>query len=193
MLTSFQRLVAVVCGPPAVTRSTVPMLDLRWPARVAALAAAALVALPAPALAQGAPTGERRTVTAIGIGQVAVRPADRNSNTSIVAAVEAAEAKAIPRALREAREYGTELARSAGLTLGEALAIEQIQPPPFAPFYGVPIAPFGADRYCGQLRRPILRRRQGARRPRVVGFRRVRVCHPPRQAIVALSVTFASD
>jgi hypothetical protein len=194
VLHSFQRLVAVARGRrPAVTRSTAPTLGLRRLGRVAALAAAALVALPAPVLARGAPSGESKTVTAIGIGQVAVRPGDRNSNASIVAAVEAAEARAIPRALHEAREYGTEFVRSAGLTLGEVLAIEQTQLGPFGAFYRYPIAPFGANRYCGQERRPILRRRQGARRPRVVGFRRVRVCHAPRQAIVALTVTFAAS
>jgi hypothetical protein len=158
--------------------------------RFAPPAIAALFALATPALAHAAPAGAENTITAIGFGQAPVRPADRHNNTSIVAAVEAAEAKAIPRALDDAREHATALARSAGLTLGRPLNIDQTQPPFYGPFYGYPFVPFGPDRYCGQVRRPIVTHRNGHRH--VVGVHRVRVCRPPQQVISTLTVTFAA-
>src|SRR5262245_6324305 len=130
--------------PDAVARRSAT----RRLSRIAPPAVAALIALATPTLAHGAPAGGEKTITAIGIGQVPVRPADRHSNASIVAAVEAAEAMAIPRALDDAREYATALAGSAGLALGEPLRIEQTQAPFYGPIYGYPIAPFGPDRYC---------------------------------------------
>jgi uncharacterized protein YggE len=153
-------------------------------------ALAALVVLAAPAFARAAPADAERTITAIGIGRAPVRPADRHDNASIVAAVEAAEARAIPRALDDAREHATVLARSAGLALGEPLNIDQTQTPFYGPFYGYPIAPFGPDRYCGRVQRPVVTHRHGHRR--VVGVHRVRVCRPPQQAVTTLTVTFAT-
>jgi uncharacterized protein YggE len=80
-----------------------------------------------------APTGGK-TVSAVGLGQVNVNPKDRNNNASIVEAVEASEAKAIPQAVAAARERAAELAKAGGLTLGAVQSVEEVQQQ--FPFYG---------------------------------------------------------
>jgi uncharacterized protein YggE len=144
------------------------------------------------ATAQSTPSG--KTVTAIGLGQVTVTPKDRHKNASIVEAVEASEAKAIPEAVQAARERATELAKAGGLTLGAVQSVEEVQQQ--FPFYGpggpnAYPAPFGKDRYCGDERRPRFVRDSNGRR-RVSGSRTVHVCRPPRFVIINLSVTFAA-
>jgi uncharacterized protein DUF541 len=135
-----------------------------------------------------------KTVTAVGLGQVNVTPKDRHNNASIVAAVEASEAKAIPQAVQTARERASKLAQAGGLTLGAVQSVEEVQNQ--FPFYGpggpnAYPAPFGKDKYCGDERRPRFRRDANGRR-RVVGTHTVHVCRPPRFVIINLSVTFAA-
>jgi uncharacterized protein YggE len=135
-----------------------------------------------------------KTVTAVGIGQVTVTPKDRHNNASIVAAVEASEAKAIPQAVQAARERATALAQAGGLTLGAVQSVEETQQQ--FPFYGpgglnAYPAPFGKDKYCGDERRPRFVRDSNGRR-RVSGSRLVHVCRPPRFVNINLSVTFAA-
>jgi hypothetical protein len=132
-----------------------------------------------------------KTVTAIGSGQVNVNPQDRHNNASNVAAVEAAEAKAVPQALADARGRAAALAKASGLTLGTIESVEETPPSPFGYFPGAYPAPFGKDRYCGDERRPIVRRDANGRR-RVVGTHTVHVCRPPRFVLVNLSVKFAA-
>jgi uncharacterized protein YggE len=144
------------------------------------------------ARAQGASAG--KSVTAIGLGQVTVTPKDRHNNASIVAAVEASEAKAIPQAVSSAHERATKLAQAGGLTLGAVQSVEEVQNQ--FPFYGpggpnAYPAPFGKDKYCGDERRPRFVRDSNGRR-RVSGSRLVHVCRAPRFVIVNLSVTFAA-
>jgi uncharacterized protein YggE len=144
------------------------------------------------ARAQGASAG--KSVTAIGLGQVTVTPEDRHNNASIVAAVEASEAKAIPQAVSSAHERATKLAQAGGLTLGAVQSVEEVQNQ--FPFYGpggpnAYPAPFGKDKYCGDERRPRFVRDSNGRR-RVSGSRLVHVCRAPRFVIVNLSVTFAA-
>jgi hypothetical protein len=140
-----------------------------------------------------APTGGK-TVSAVGLGQVNVNPKDRNNNASIVEAVEASEAKAIPQAVAAARERAAELAKAGGLTLGAVQSVEEVQQQ--FPFYGpggpaAYPAPFGKDKYCGDERRPRFVRDANGRRRRS-GSRTVHVCRPPRFVIINLSVTFAA-
>jgi uncharacterized protein YggE len=140
-----------------------------------------------------APSGGK-TVTAIGLGQVNVDPQDRHNNASIVEAVEASEAKAIPQAVQSARERATKLAQAGGLTLGAVQSVEEVQNQ--FPFYGpggpnAYPAPFGKDKYCGDERRARFVRGADGRR-RMSGSRTVHVCRPPRFVIVNLAVTFAA-
>jgi uncharacterized protein YggE len=145
------------------------------------------------ATAQSPATG--KSVTAIGLGQVTVTPQDRHSNTSIVAAVDASEAKAVPQAIAEARDRATALAKASGLTIG---AIESVDETPQSPFFYIPgggpnayPAPFGKDTYCGDERRPTFRRNAAGRRV-VSGSHTVHVCRVPRFVLINLSVKFAA-
>jgi hypothetical protein len=177
------------------------LLGLDRPRRLAialtltgALAGAALAAgAGSRATAQSTPSG--KSVTALGIGQVTVTPQDRHSNASIVAAVEASEAKAIPQAISEARDRAAALAKASGLTIG---AIESVDETPQSPFFGyiggpnAYPAPFGKDKYCGDERRPTFRRNAAGRRV-VSGSHKVHVCRVPRFVLINLSVKFAAS
>jgi hypothetical protein len=178
--------------------SPVSLFRLRRPHRAGRFALVGVVlggaltaATGSSAVAQTPPAGQ--SVTALGLGQVKVKPKDRHSNASIVAAVEAAEAKAVPQAIDAARERAQALAKASGLTLGAIESVQETPPSPFGPGYGYGgyPAPFGKDRYCGTERRPRFRRTSTGRR-RVVGFRNAHVCQPPRYVLVNLSVTFAA-
>jgi len=176
--------------------SPVSLFRLRRPHRAGRFAllgvlvgGALAVATGSTAVAQMPPAG--KSVTALGLGQVKVKPKDRHSNASIVAAVEAAEAKAVPQAIESARERARALAKASELALGAIESVQETPPSPFGPGYGGYPAPFGKDRYCGTERRPRFRRTSTGRR-RVVGFRNAHVCLPPRYVLVNLSVTFAA-
>jgi uncharacterized protein YggE len=101
-------------------------------------AASLLAAFPAAAFAQG-------TITALGSGQVGVSPKNRNNNTSIVRAVDAAERAAIPLAIRDARRSALIIANASDLALGAVESVKQ-EISPYGPFF---FPSFGANRYCG--------------------------------------------
>src|SRR4051794_27142296 len=87
------------------------------------IASAAVFVLSAPAAQAQSPAPDR-TVAATGAASVkVVAPKDRNHEAPIHAAVEAAEAKALPRAIADARAKAAELARLSGLQLGPIVAI----------------------------------------------------------------------
>jgi uncharacterized protein YggE len=153
---------------------------------LAALAAVAAVCLcPALASAQG------RTITAIGTGVVEVRPADRDSNASIGAAIERAEEAAVPRAITDSREYGELIARTLGVTLGAVLSVDQnVQTGPI--FYppGLTTGSFGPGQFCGRVSR-FVRRRDASGRLRRVRRGSRRTCRFPARVQVSLAVTYA--
>ena len=158
-------------------------------ARIAVLAVTLAATLAPSALAQS-----QRTVTAVGSTQVSVTPADPKENASIVAAVDAAEQAAIAPALADARARAERLAAAAGLTLGDIVSVGDVVSQPYGPFGGTnSFGPFGVDRYCGVITRAVTRRVPGTNRRRVVGRRRVRVCHYPRRLTNVLEVTFAAQ
>ncbi len=157
--------------------------------RSVVLAGAAAVALlsAAPAVAQ---PSQGQTVTATGTGQVRVVPKNRHNNASIAAAVDAARKIAIKGALRDAREYASDYARAAGLTLGNVVSVSDAQQNGFyvvgpGPFGG----PFGPNQYCGTERQVIGRPRPG-KRPK---FKTVHRCIVPRFAFTTLTVTYAAS
>ncbi|HEY3021163.1 MAG TPA: hypothetical protein VGJ32_13280 [Solirubrobacteraceae bacterium] len=156
------------------------------PPRALALAAASLafVLSAAPARAD-----VQRTIVAVGVATAKPTPQDRKSNDSIKAAVEAAEAQALPEAIREGHEYAEKLANAAGVTLGDLLTISNAPTSPYGPF-GYQFGPFGPDQYCGNRSVPIVRREANGRR-RVVGRRTRHVCIVPRQIVQQVTVTYA--
>jgi hypothetical protein len=178
--------------------SALSFLRLHRPHRLAArltlvgalLCGALAAGAGASATAQTAPAG--KSVTALGVGQIKVKPKNRHKNAAIVAAVEAAEAKAVPQALEAARDRARALAKASELRLGAIESVQETPPSPFGPGYGGYPAPFGKDRYCGTERRPRFRRTSTGRR-RVVGFRNAHVCRPPPYVVVNLTVTFSAS
>ncbi len=163
------------------------------------LAALAVVGLPLALLLPSsgtaqAPAPPAKSVTAVGAAAVDVKPKDRRSNASIKAAVEAADEAARPKAVDEARERAGQLAQTAGLTLGGVLSISEAQTGFYGPFgapYGL-AGTFGPGKFCGTVRRPVLRRDSNGVRRRV-GTRTTRTCRVPPQAVVAVTVTFAAS
>lgn len=125
---------------------------------VAVLAIFAFVAgcLAAVANAQApVPTTQQRTLVAVGTGTINVTPKDRNDNASIVAAVRAANDKALPAALTDARTQATQLAAAAGVTLGPVISLSNSGTSGsgvfYGPYYSV-VGTFGPNRFCGTVR-----------------------------------------
>jgi hypothetical protein len=120
-----------------------------------------------------------------------VAPKDRTHEGPIRAAVEAAEAKALPHAMAAAREKATELARLSGLTLGAIVSVSDAQVSPYGPFgfYGT----FGPDRFCGTVRTAVIRTDKTTGKRKRVGFRTHHTCRVPATVTSSLTVTFAAS
>jgi uncharacterized protein YggE len=133
-----------------------------------------------------------RTVAAQGAASVkVVAPKDRAHEGPIRAAVEAAEAKALPRAIADARSKAAELARLSGLTLGPIVAISDGPSSPYGPFSGF-YGTFGPDRFCGTVRSTVFRTdKQTGKRVRV-GTRTRHTCRVPPTVTSTVTVTFAA-
>src|SRR3954453_20310628 len=108
--------------------------------------ATALLGVAAPAASAQAPP----TITATGSATAKPDPSDRQSETSIREAVEAANAKALPKAIADAREHAGELATAAGLKLGPLVSVADgtANGYPFIYAFGT----FGNGHFCGQAR-----------------------------------------
>jgi uncharacterized protein DUF541 len=153
------------------------------------LLVASTVAVLLPASAHAQTPGPDRTLEATGVASVKVKaPSDRTHEAPIRAAVEAAEAKALPRALAEARSKAADLARLSGLTIGAIVSISDTASSPYGPFfYGT----FGPDRFCGTIRTGVFKRGKDGKRHRV-GTRTRHTCRVPPTVTSTVSVTFAA-
>ena len=158
--------------------------------RRALVASAAICVLSASTAHAQTPAPER-TVAAQGVASVkVVAPKDRTHEGPIRAAVEAAEAKALPHAMTAAREKATTLARLSGLTLGAIVSVSDAQVSPYGPFgfYGT----FGPDRFCGTVRTAVIRTDKTTGKRKRVGFRTRHTCRVPSTVTSSLTVTFAA-
>ena len=152
------------------------------------VASSIAVLLPASAGAQQPAPG--RTVEASGVASVKVQaPRDRTHEAPIRAAVEAAEDKALPRAMADARSKAADLAKLSGLTLGAIVSVSDVATSPYGPFgyYGT----FGPDRFCGTIRTAVFKRGKDGKRHRV-GTRTRHTCRVPSTVTSTLSVTFSA-
>ena len=143
------------------------------------------IAAPAVAGAQEPPA-----VAALGTGQVGVDPATPRSEASIRKAVEAAQPQALRLAIRNARTRAELLATEAGLTLGTVIRVEEYQSP-----YGpgpVVFSRFGANRFCGVVTRPVVRRDPATGARKVVRRVKTRQCFVPPFVSASVEVTFAA-
>jgi hypothetical protein len=161
---------------------------------VAAVALVAFLAGILSAVANAQEPAPQRTVVAAGVGTVPVTPKDKNDNDSIKAAVAAANAKALPVAIQDARTQAGQLAAAAGVTLGPLISItNQAQPSLGGVYYG-PIYPatgsFGPGKYCGTVRTRSVRIGKDGKRhygkPKAH-----RTCRVPAVAQRAVALTFA--
>jgi Protein of unknown function (DUF541) len=133
-----------------------------------------------------------RTVAAQGAASAkVVAPKDRTHEGPIRAAVEVAEAKALPRAIADAREKAAELARLAGLTLGPIVAISDAPTSPYGPFFGF-YGTFGPDRFCGTVRTTVFRTDKKTGKRVRVGTRSRHTCRVPPTVTSTVTVTFAA-
>jgi hypothetical protein len=156
-----------------------------------------LIAVPAIALlsvttAQAQQPAPARSVAAVGAASVKVKaPSDRKHEAPIRAAVEAAEAKALPRAIAEARSKAAELARLSGLTLGAVVSVSDAPTSPYGPYFGF-YGTFGPDRFCGTIRTSVFKRDKNGKRRRV-GTRTRHTCRVPPTVTSTVTVTFAAQ
>jgi Protein of unknown function (DUF541) len=154
------------------------------------LLVASAIAVLSPAAAHAQQPAPDRTVGATGVASVKVKaPSDRTHEAPIRAAVEAAEEKALPRAVAEARSKAAELARLSGLTLGAIVSISDTTSSAYGPFfYGT----FGPDRFCGTVRTSVFKRGKDGKRHRV-GTRTRHTCRVPPTVTSTVSVTFSAS
>jgi hypothetical protein len=169
-------------GPEAVDAREVPMSLSRW-----VIAVVVLALLPLSTAHAQAPA---RTVAAQGAASVKVKaPSDKKHEAPIRAAVEAAEAKALPRAIDAARAHAADLARLSGLTLGAIVSVSDAPASPYGPFFGF-YGTFGPDRFCGTIRTSVVKRDKSGKRRRV-GSRARHICRVPPTVTSNVTVTFA--
>jgi len=155
------------------------------------MAALAIAVVPVSAAHAQQPAPER-SVAAQGAASVkVVAPKDRQHEGPIRAAVEAAEAKALPRAVADARAKATELAKLAGLTLGPVISISDSPTSIYGPFFGF-YGTFGPDRFCGTIRTPVFKRNKAGKRVRA-GTRTRHVCRVPPTVTSTVTVTFSAQ
>ena len=133
------------------------------------------------------------SVTATGTTLVKVRPSNRKSNSSIKAAVAAAEKAGIKGALAAAHDNAVRYALAVGLTLGTIVSVSDAQNNNGGGYYGpygggAFFGPFGPDRYCGTEHRPVFKIVKHRRR--LVRVRKVHACIVPPYEATTLTVTY---
>jgi len=128
------------------------------------------------------------TLTANGIGEAKPEPENRRSDASIRKAVAAANAKALPEAMANARAHAAELAAAAGVTLGPLVSISDSPNNGYGFF--VQNGTFGNGHYCGKVRNTHTVVRNGVRR-RVALKGTHRVCRVPAEIYATVSLTFS--
>ena len=160
--------------------------------RSSCLAASAAICMLSASTAQAQSPAPERTVAAQGAASVTViKPKDRTHEGPIHAAVEAAEAKALPRAIADARSKAAELARLSGLTLGPIVAISDGPTSPYGPYIGF-FSRFGPDRFCGTVRTTVFKKSKTTGKRVRVGTRTRHLCQIPPTVVSTVTVTFAA-
>ncbi len=158
-----------------------------------ALAAGAILSAGAVALASGPPPVDRGYpppgVTAIGFATSPVDATTKSSEGEIRRAVERANARARPRAFADAKLKAEAMGATAGMRLGAVWSVSQDPNVPY-PGSGVNQGTFGANDYCGQVRRAAGLRTTSTGR-QVRRFVQRRECRAPEEVTVYLTVTFA--
>ena len=136
-------------------------------------------------------TSAVNAIIAVATGQAAPKPANRMSNTSIVASVVKARSLAIPRALINAQVQAAQMAAASGLTLGPITGVSQDTLAGIYQYsFNQQSFKLGPNRYCGPVQKRIVRRVKGKR---VILRRTTKECYVPPFVTTTLSVTFAAS
>jgi hypothetical protein len=144
-----------------------------------------LVAATAAEAQIGTPATPANSIVVVATGQAEVKPANRQSNASIRAAVHDALRLAAPRALVNARVSADNIAAASNLKLGVITAVEDQS----VYFNGFNYQ-FGPNQFCGKAPRRKVVRVNGRRK--VIRLPAKRRCNVPEYAIANLKVTFAA-
>jgi hypothetical protein len=129
-----------------------------------------------------------RALVVPGLATMPVLPEDRRSSASILRALVAAQDAAGPVAMTAGRRAARMTAAATRLPLGALVSIAEVRRPYEDSYAGS----FGPGRFCGLVRRAIVRRDPDTGRRRVVRRVRRRSCFFPREVSVALRLTYAS-
>jgi len=139
--------------------------------------------------------GSGRTVRASGTASAPVHPRNRDLSRSIKRAIFGARRLATPEAAAIALRNARTAAGAAGLELGPIVSVAETSPAYFyGPyFYDFGLGSFGPGRFCGIVRRPVVRRDPDTGEARVV--RRVphRRCFLPARYDVHLEVRYEAS
>ncbi len=110
----------------------------------------------------GGSSGESaaRWVYVPGVASAAVQPRDRSRNRSIKSAVLAVRRALAPQAASSARRQARAAAAATGLHLGAIVSVSESAPAYYygPSFYDPALGLFGPGRFCGIVKRPIVRR-----------------------------------
>jgi hypothetical protein len=169
---------------------------LRGTLATAAVVAASGAVLAAPALAARAAAATSSSVTATGSSQTKVKPKDRHSNASIVAAVNAAQKAGVKPAIADAREYAEIYAKAAGLTLGSIIAVsDNVANSGYGVATSAVFGPFGPNKYCGTIDIGGVRivKRNGKLVKKIIKPRKVHRCFVPSSITTTLAVTWSAS
>jgi hypothetical protein len=110
-------------------------------------------------LGGGSGEGSARFVLASGAASARVRPRDRKRSRSIKSAVLSVRRAVTPRAATAARRNAEVAAEAAGLSLGTIVSVSEAPPIYYgSAFYDGALGSFDPGRFCGIVRKPILRR-----------------------------------
>ena len=120
-----------------------------------------------------------------------VAPKDRTHEAPIRAAVEAAEAKALPRAMAAAREKATSWRASRASRSGAIVSVSDAQTLALRAVFGF-YGTFGPDRFCGTVRTAVFRTDKTTGKRKRVGIRSRHTCRVPSTVTSSLTVTFAA-
>jgi hypothetical protein len=136
-------------------------------------------------------TAAERRILAPGVASAAVEPTDPLRNQPIKRALLAARRTVTPVAAAVARRNARTAALSAGLQLGPIISIAEAPPLYYGSiFYDAALGSFGPGRFCGFVKRPIIRRDPETGVPRVVRRVRQRRCVIPRPYTLRLEATY---
>jgi hypothetical protein len=155
-------------------------------------AAAAVVTF---AIAGGSGVAGGRDVDAEGVAAARVEPSDRDSSRSIKRALSTARREATPRAVADAARRARLAARASPLRLGPLVSVSEAQSPYYygATFYETALGTFGPGRFCGIVRRPVLRRDPDTGAVRVVRRVARRSCYSPTSYSLRFAVSYEAS